>query len=604
MEEPEVKYGLWPSRTIPFLWMGFALFTIAFWVGHDAIYDVKAWLDTWGWQKTACKILGSKIVTQRSEGGSARFQFHVRYQYERNNQQYESNSRILRDEAFSRYEKAKRVMRNYEVGEETVCHVNPSEPSQAVLQRGSFVTAVRITGTFLLLLFGFLVSRAAFRKPKPELRKKDHKEDKEEKSAEQKPTGKDKILGIAVFLSLACLMMSIPFVGFWTILGMILLSLGLVVGPSLAYWVIGTRLGFYKEEPANSNGSEPDSKSTSSDEEPSPISTVINVVITCGILGIYSLLVWSMVQHIRIFDFQIGLIFAMQISWFFIFSLLILFLLYISIDSFVGLISGDSEEGFSSSNDRQDPTTANKLLSLLCFVSWFFTFSALAVVFAFPARKITGDTRMSSGLRFPLSQTRDIAVDSQGHLYCIGSRYKRVQVYSPEGRFVRGWFSVSGDSSLAIDANDRLHVYRKNEHYTFDTEGLLLDQETLSEEQVAEVRKRQEQDVPVDTAGNRYEIGASKWLPEIVKISPDGTESVVVRDPWYLWIVAFPRPSGVAMIATVLSFVLFGIMGKSNLPKPSGWGKPGRKALLKQEDKTDQAEEDRGANEVIQPDQQ
>src|SRR5262249_1287851 len=40
---------------------------------------------------------------------------------------------------------------------------------------------------------------------------------------------------------------------------------------------------------------------------------------------------------------------------------------------------------------------------------------------------------------FPLGDPRDVAVDSQGRFYVVDSLHMRVQRYSPDGEFERGW---------------------------------------------------------------------------------------------------------------------------------------------------------------------
>jgi len=145
----------------------------------------------------------------------------------------------------------------------------------------------------------------------------------------------------------------------------------------------------------------------------------------------------------------------------------------------------------------------------------------------------------SSNLRFPVSYPSDIAVDSQGYLYCALCSYLRVQVYDKDGRFVRGWPATIGTKKhnfrLVMDNNDNLHLIGDYSHYTYKTDGQLLsgrkfkgndDNNDFAEDDNILSRFRD---------GNTYSL-KSKWLfPKIIKTTSTGEQSIIQLNSWTLW---------------------------------------------------------------------
>jgi hypothetical protein len=102
-------------------------------------------------------------------------------------------------------------------------------------------------------------------------------------------------------------------------------------------------------------------------------------------------------------------------------------------------------------------------------------------------------------IEFPLGDPRDVAVDSRGRIYVADSVHSRVQRYSPEGEFQRGWFvPTSGVFALRTTAANEVMVAtaRANKLLTYTGDGDLLDgRYCMKEDRYREYAEEQ------DTAG-------------------------------------------------------------------------------------------------------
>jgi|GEM_PF-4054534 len=109
-----------------------------------------------------------------------------------------------------------------------------------------------------------------------------------------------------------------------------------------------------------------------------------------------------------------------------------------------------------------------------------------------------------------------------------------------------GLYASGGVFRLAIDPNtDNLSVLtaRGDNHYVFTSAGNLLVDETLSPRAEAEMDDRIEQIVATDSTGCTYKIRDHFLFTRVVRTCPDGSEKVVVSDPFYLWIIKGPLPA-------------------------------------------------------------
>ena len=100
----------------------------------------------------------------------------------------------------------------------------------------------------------------------------------------------------------------------------------------------------------------------------------------------------------------------------------------------------------------------------------------VAIIPAWELLKWIGGPRLAA-VEFPLSDPRDVAVDSQGRIYVAEGMYSRVQRYSPEGQFQLGWFvPTAGVFSLKTREGDRVQVAtaRANKVLTYSADGYLI----------------------------------------------------------------------------------------------------------------------------------
>lgn len=116
-----------------FLGMGSLFFYL---VARDAVTGLKSWT----WTKTDCQILSSSVgeaIEKNRQSGN--FSFDVKYRYQWSGQTFTSESFSSKQRFFADYSKAARMVERYPAGGNAVCYANPSNPSEAVLQRGSLL---------------------------------------------------------------------------------------------------------------------------------------------------------------------------------------------------------------------------------------------------------------------------------------------------------------------------------------------------------------------------------------------------------------------------------------------------------------------------------
>ena len=185
-------------------------------------------------------------------------------------------------------------------------------------------------------------------------------------------------------------------------------------------------------------------------------------------------------------------------------------------------------------------------LMILGFAGWFGAF----VLAGFG---VTG--LVPSHIELPLGVIDNIAVDDAGRVYCAAGPYARVQVYSAEGKFIRGIHSRSrggGITYIEIDPEGLLHVAtaRNRWHYVFDRQGRLLSR--VQDEKYYDRLSEDKADA-YDKAGDRYKVSPSVFWPRVLRIDPSGNAQTVVSTPILLWFIMMPLPAWLfALIGMVL----------------------------------------------------
>src|SRR5262249_37963568 len=151
---------------------------------------------------------------------------------------------------------------------------------------------------------------------------------------------------------------------------------------------------------------------------------------------------------------------------------------------------------------------------------------------------------------FPLGIWIDVDVDSQGRFSVVDSFHRRVQRYSPDGEFERGWFSPSTWGKFKVFAvriadDDRVIVVDEDElrtfTYTYTTDGELLEGNL----DVDELRRQGLVREKAPTAP--YEIRGG-LIPRIVDTR---TGEAVIATPLPLRVIGSPFPAFVYFLVGV-----------------------------------------------------
>jgi len=223
--------------------------------------------------------------------------------------------------------------------------------------------------------------------------------------------------------------------------------------------------------------------------------------------------------------------------------------------------------GFGLKRKRRNIWKAAKyfLVFPICFCGGAFLFGgACGIGSDFGIRMV------SSKARFPLAAPLAIAVDSKERVYCLSRFYNRVQVFDSEGKFLRGWFVgiPKGSYRMSMDEHDHLRVAteRWGTHFIFDANGTLLDKtkDYTFFDDIASVGPIEVNDV----FGSVYKA-EDIWLsPKVVKISPSGEATVLIYDPFGLWVVTVPFPAFAFLMGSIfLLFILSKFEEKQNIGK-------------------------------------
>ncbi len=192
---------------------------------------------------------------------------------------------------------------------------------------------------------------------------------------------------------------------------------------------------------------------------------------------------------------------------------------------------------------------------------------AISVVLTFVMGILEDEGFFPSEMELPMKRVDTIALDKEGNIHCHSSWSTRIQIYGPEGRFIRGFY-VDNIRRFSIDANQNVStsvgstIFSGAKFRTYNWEGKLLREEPyvdeihdkifgIGEDKVLGVDKPE----ATDAAGNSYRIMPfSSISARVEKITPDGKRSVVVSQPLRLILIKAPFP---ALFYFFLGFSLF-----------------------------------------------
>lgn len=125
------------------------------------IRDFVKTVQTYSWNETPCRILSSEVVSEDN-----RYRFAVRYEYTVVAKTFVGD-KFRRNSHPGDYDKQQSRTSQYPAGSQTVCFVNPSNSSEAVLQRDSLFFGLMILFPLLFIAIGTIGLYACWTKVKP-----------------------------------------------------------------------------------------------------------------------------------------------------------------------------------------------------------------------------------------------------------------------------------------------------------------------------------------------------------------------------------------------------------------------------------------------------
>jgi len=179
----------------------------------------------------------------------------------------------------------------------------------------------------------------------------------------------------------------------------------------------------------------------------------------------------------------------------------------------------------------------------------------------------------SEKTQFPLANPNGITIDNEGRIYLAIRAYGRIQVYSSEGDFIKGWFvdTYGGDFNIWIEDDHLLHVCTRmtDRHDVFDSSGQLIksieitsyDEEKRLFEKAGGLKEQ-------DALGNTYTVKSSQWSPQVTKTTPTGHQEVLVKGRYYFALIRSPVSAWfVFIMGLAMSFTL-GMVIKKKVDLP------------------------------------
>jgi len=178
-----------------------------------------------------------------------------------------------------------------------------------------------------------------------------------------------------------------------------------------------------------------------------------------------------------------------------------------------------------------------KVAVLILYLMLLVALIEIATIFACSWISNAGVRFVSSKIRFPLNICAFDVAD-RGEVVCFSNAHNRIQLFSKNGKFLKGWFVDNGGFTagrVLIDSNDLIHFASPDDrHFIFDFDGNIIEdsyekgiRDNIT--QLKESKKNKRYD------NCFYKIRSGIRGTEIVKTNPTGYESVVVSVPFYIY---------------------------------------------------------------------
>ncbi len=129
-DEP-VKEASFKSKVLLslFLFVFFSMGTSFFcFMSYSLFKEISSYL----WDKTECTVISSSIE-EMGTGGHSLYSFKGVYSYSKKGRDYKSDKVSLQYSGSSKYNDAQKLLIKFPAGSKGVCHVNPSNPEEAIL---------------------------------------------------------------------------------------------------------------------------------------------------------------------------------------------------------------------------------------------------------------------------------------------------------------------------------------------------------------------------------------------------------------------------------------------------------------------------------------
>lgn len=201
----------------------------------------------------------------------------------------------------------------------------------------------------------------------------------------------------------------------------------------------------------------------------------------------------------------------------------------------------------------------NRVSGIMRWLGWFFFLvgvtTSMGVMYGIA-------WRVAPRAEAPLTTISSFAVDADGRIYCGTSNYQRVQVYEPDGTYVRGWFvgAGGGDFSVAISAAGTVEVATARGRFLeeYSPDAVLLSRRRLGILEEEEFPHPKRIPVPGRPACSLILV-SSVFHPGVKRECQSGEEEWIVRNPLRLWPLSAPFP---ALAYVLVGLVLLRISGE------------------------------------------
>ena len=165
-------------------------------------------------------------------------------------------------------------------------------------------------------------------------------------------------------------------------------------------------------------------------------------------------------------------------------------------------------------------------------------------------------------IKFPLADVKGIDINRDGKLFVASGFYSRIQMYNPQGEFVRGWFLTHiGGGAIKIRINDNNEVevagLRGDAVEVFDESGRLLKYKKYDDVDFWDYFVQKGNHLLDKSTGCRYDVEG--WVyPKIIQTCPDG-KKVICKNAFYLFPLQGPFQ---AIVTAMVGMYLMGLAEK------------------------------------------